>query len=383
MKSPPKIVISQKIPVNSTGAFCLFRLRVFAFLICLITLAGCGGGGGDDGNGPDNNGNNPDNSENVPNGNGPDINGNGPDINGNVPDNNENGSDDNENGPDNLTFDIDLIFVGDVTEDQKELFRQAARRWEAIITSDIPDQKIVRDSDSIVRDSDCVNDASLIVDDLRIYVEITDIDGPHGTLALAGPEHVRDPSLLPVTGCMEFDVADINSIDLYSTIVHEIGHVLGFGTIWHFPDLDLLEKPSLDADDEPIVPAPDTHFSGPLAIAAFDDAGGASYRGNKVPVENQGGPGSQDGHWRESVLGDEIMSPFVSGSEEPLSAITIQSLADIGYSVDVSQADPYRLPPRGSLTRRAPDRRIGLENDIRRGPISVIDTNGDVVRIIE
>ena len=261
------------------------------------------------------------------------------------------------------------------------MFRQAARRWEAIITSDIPDQKIVRDSDSIVGDSDCANDASLIVDDLRIYAEITGIDGPHGILALAGPEQVRDQSLLPVTGCMEFDVADINSIDLYSTIVHEMGHVLGFGTIWHL--LGLLRDPSLDAYDEPIVPEPDTHFSGPLAIAAFDDAGGASYQGKKVPVENQGGPGSQDGHWRESVFGDEIMSPFASDREEPLSAITIQSLADIGYAVDVSQADPYRLPPRGSLTRRAPDRRIRLENDIRRGPISVIDTNGDVVRIIE
>ena len=376
MKSPPKIVISQKILVNLTGAFFLLRLRVFAFLICLITLAGCGGGGGDDGNGPDNNGNGPDNSENVP-----DNNGNGPDNGGNGPDNNENGLDDNENVPDNLTFDIDLIFVGDFTEDQKELFRKAARRWEAIITSDIPDQKIVRDSDSIVQDSDCVNDASLIVDDLRIYAEITDIDGPHGTLALAGPEHVRDPSLLPVTGCMEFDVADINSIDLYSTIVHEMGHVLGFGTIWHL--LGLLRDPSLDAQDEPIVPVPDTHFSGRLAIEAFDKAGGASYQGKKVPVENQGGSGSQDGHWRESVLGNEIMSPFVFDREEPLSAITIQSLADIGYSVDVSQADLYRLPPRGSLTRRAPGRRIHLENDIRRGPISVIDTNGDVVRIIE
>ena len=54
MKSPLKIVISQKIPVNSTGAFCLLRLQVFAFLICLITLAGCGGGGEEDGNGPEN-----------------------------------------------------------------------------------------------------------------------------------------------------------------------------------------------------------------------------------------------------------------------------------------------------------------------------------------
>ena len=101
-------------------------------------------------------------------------------------------------------------------------------------------------------------------------------------------------------------------------------------------------------------------------------------------MENtEGGAGSQDGHWRESVLGDEIMSPFVSGSVEPLSAITVQSLADLGYSVDVSQADPYRLPPRGSLTRRAPGRRIHLENDIRSGPVRVVDTNGRVVRIIE
>ena len=30
--------------------------------------------------------------------------------------------------------------------------------------------------------------------------------------------------------------------------------------------------------------------------------------------------------------------------ERPLSAITIQSLADIGYRVDVTQADAYTLP---------------------------------------
>ena len=101
-------------------------------------------------------------------------------------------------------------------------------------------------------------------------------------------------------------------------------------------------------------------------------------------MENaEGGAGSQDGHWRESVFGNEIMSPFVSDHVEPLSAITIQSLADLGYSVDVSKADPYRLPPPGSAARRTPGRRIHLENDIRSGPVRVVDTNGRVVRIIE
>ena len=38
----------------------------------------------------------------------------------------------------------------------------------------------------------------------------------------------------------------------------------------------------------------------------------------------------------------ELMTP--GSREDPLSAITIQSLADLGYSVDVTQAEPYTLP---------------------------------------
>ena len=39
------------------------------------------------------------------------------------------------------------------------------------------------------------------------------------------------------------------------------------------------------------------------------------------------------------MFGDEVM-----GGGGPLSAITVQSLADLGYGVDVTQADPYSLP---------------------------------------
>ena len=37
------------------------------------------------------------------------------------------------------------------------------------------------------------------------------------------------------------------------------------------------------------------------------------------------------------------MTPGLSSSA-PLSAITIQAMADLGYSVDVTQADTYTLP---------------------------------------
>ena len=39
----------------------------------------------------------------------------------------------------------------------------------------------------------------------------------------------------------------------------------------------------------------------------------------------------------------EFMIPYLNGRGW-LSAITVQSLADLGYSVDVTQADPYTLP---------------------------------------
>ena len=41
----------------------------------------------------------------------------------------------------------------------------------------------------------------------------------------------------------------------------------------------------------------------------------------------------------------ELMTPFIErGVIKPLSAITIRSMEDLGYGVDVSQADSYFLP---------------------------------------
>ena len=89
-------------------------------------------------------------------------------------------------------------------------------------------------------------------------------------------------------------------------ILHEMGHVLGFGTIWS--DLSLLADPSLSGGTDP-------HFTGAQAIAAFNAIGGATYIASaKVPVEDMGGEGTADAHWRESVFGNELMTGFVEAS---------------------------------------------------------------------
>ena len=111
----------------------------------------------------------------------------------------------------------------------------------------------------------------------------------------------------------------------------------------------------------------DPHFNGPLAIEAFDAAGGTNYTaGAKVPVD------AYETHWR---FGGELMG--AGGSA--LSAITVQSLADLGYVVDVSQADPFQLP---SSAKAVADKGLDLRNDILQGPIRVADENGHIVRVI-
>ena len=184
--------------------------------------------------------------------------------------------------------------------------------------------------------------------------------------------------MLPYLGVVQFDKDDLASFegssDLVELILHEVGHVLGIGSIW--AEFGLLREPSLET------PGADTHFAGPLAIAAFDEAGGDSYADAKVPVENQAGPGSGDVHWRQSVFFTELMTPFASvGTPDPLSAITIQSLADLGYTVDVGLADPFTL-----ASAAAADKEdlhvIDLGNDILKGPITVVGRDGRVVRVI-
>ena len=74
------------------------------------------------------------------------------------------------------------------------------------------------------------------MDDLLIDASVVAIDGAGGILGQAGPDWVRSASLLPFHGEMEFDSADVSSMynggTLYSVILHEIGHILGLGTLW-------------------------------------------------------------------------------------------------------------------------------------------------------
>jgi len=179
------------------------------------------------------------------------------------------------------------------------------------------------------------------VDDLLIDAQSVAIDGVNGILGQAGPDYIRGDSALPIHGMMQFDTADLASMEsngtLYDVIVHEMGHVLGIGTIWQ--TLGLL------AGAGTATPL----FLGSRAIAEYNALFGTSASG--VPVEGTPAPaGTRDGHWSESVFGNELMSGYISGTPNPISRITVASLADIGYTVNMAAADAYTPPSLRTVT---------------------------------
>ncbi|MCG6958181.1 MAG: Ig-like domain-containing protein [Gemmatimonadetes bacterium] len=275
-----------------------------------------------------------------------------------------------------IPYNIELAFIHHGTSAQDTVFQEAADAWMQIIPGDISDFDF---SATPVSANACIQGQPLLdgtVDDLRIYVDIDSIDGPGKTLAQAGPCIIRGLGDLPVIGVMQFDSADMNVLssrgDLLPVVKHEMGHVLGIGSIWDL--LGLLHNPSLPASA-----GVDTYFSGARAIAAFDAAGGGTIYtlGNKVPVENTAKEGSADGHWRESVLGTELMTPyFNSGQRNPLSAISIESLADLGYTVDVTKAEPFSAVYHAPARVPGSSRVIDLGHDVRTGPVYVVDPKG-------
>lgn len=281
-------------------------------------------------------------------------------------------------------FDITLEFLPSAQSlegDIKEAFNRAKAFWENVIVGDLPDV-------AITRPQVCVSDPeeSAVVrsdiDDLHIFVAAKPIDGVDGVLGAAGPclSHSARNNL-PVAGFMQFDTADLRRYAdegrLEEIIAHEMGHVLGFGgLLWSYPQTSLggqsfLADPSGDQGRR------DTHFIGPTAIAEFNSVGGSAYDGAKVPVENTGGQGTVNSHWREDVMGNELMTSFMTNRDGLLSRVTIAALEDMGYEVNYAAAEAYVWPPpneRGRFLKGGEELApVNFGNDVLQIPIRNIE----------
>jgi hypothetical protein len=224
-------------------------------------------------------------------------------------------------------YEITLRLDPSMRPEFRAAFEAAAARWESVITAGVTDQPLEL-PDGLFG---WIPGFSGVVDDVLIDARDIDIDGAGKVLGRAGGFLVREPDWQPYYGLMEFDTADLDSLAdqgrLGDVILHEMGHVLGLGTNWLLVGYvtDLLTDPA---------------YTGPGGVAAHQELGGERF----VPLENEGGLGTVIGHWREDVFDDELMTGYLGSRPAQLSRLTIAALADLGYGVDLSQADPYELP---------------------------------------
>ena len=214
---------------------------------------------------------------------------------------------------------IQVRYLGGISATQRAVFEQAAARWSGVIRRGLPSATV----------------DSVVVTGVLITAFGSNLGGPGGILGQSGPVALRPGSMLPATGMMEFDLADLESLEadgsLLNVVIHEMGHVLGIGTLWG--QMGLVQG----------IGTPNPLFVGTNAMREFATLVGTN-NPTPVPLETVGGAGTRDTHWSEVLFGNEVMTGFLGGGLNPFSRLTIAALQDMGYPVNFNAADPYVLP---------------------------------------
>jgi hypothetical protein len=182
----------------------------------------------------------------------------------------------------------------------------------------------------------CRNSVPIVRAIAGLVVVVTLDTLPRNVAARAGPCLVRQSSGLPLVGSLSlnlFLVPTFTDEKLDDVITHEVGHVLGIGTIWNKGKFAAL----IDGDSLSVDPV----FRGVNAVRSFDLLGQSdAFAARRIPVQI-----GILGHWRAGPLGGELMGPILTASRQPLSAVTMGVLEDLGWTVDRNGYEDYTLTP--------------------------------------
>lgn len=205
------------------------------------------------------------------------------------------------------TFDITVNFSGGLSESQQSVFAAAETYWESVILDYAYDDPRVNG--------------------LTIEARGVPIDGTGSVLGQAGwtsayfgGSYGSADWAYAVNGIMQFDTADFDALEhsgmLFDVVVHEMAHVLGFGTLWrHTGHYDL-----------------NGHYTGAAALAAYQAE--CDPNATYVPVELGGGAGTAHAHWDEGwACGSQALMTGWLGGHSLLTATTIAAFSDLGYIV--------------------------------------------------
>ena len=212
-------------------------------------------------------------------------------------------------------FDIRMVLVSGLTPSQEVVLGQAEATWESVITG---------------------YQDGIWLTGVPIRPTGAEIDGVGGVLAFGGPSSYDHQAgfWLSTAGIMTFDNADLANMEssgiLYDVMLHEMGHVLGFGTPW-----DLNNVYAMDSGQ----------YTGASALAAYQSEFNQSSAAF-VPVELGGAAGTKNAHWDEEggsgltgiedQQGRDMKYELMTGwlnTPTFMSQTTIHSFEDIGFTV--------------------------------------------------
>jgi hypothetical protein len=151
-------------------------------------------------------------------------------------------------------------------------------------------------------------------------------------------------------------VRDSGNTGYYSVLLHEIGHILGIGTLWYLTDTPKTSYVDTDGDTK-------YYYTGANALREYKAYLTEHIRSGIVgiPIEDDGGGGTAGGHPEEGTEGaltandryingmfhpgldTELMTGWLDSApvSTPLSRITLGFLEDLGYTVNYDFADSY------------------------------------------
>ena len=248
---------------------------------------------------------------------------------------------------------LDLESLSGSYESWMESFSKAKDKWQTVIVGNLPSTSSSELEST--PDITCTGYPSTI-DDLYICAREESIDGPDGILGSAATVYTQysgeinpltgQEYVVALSGIMFFDSEDIavlmNDGTFDEVVFHEMGHVLGLGSLWIDNGLYNIGF--------------DEYASGTHAADEWSAIGCSG----PLPVETDGGDGTAGSHWDDVCLKDEVMSGYLSGTSQPLSRITIGSFEDMGYKVDYNQADTFSTNDLGACGHYCPEARRNL-----------------------
>jgi hypothetical protein len=277
---------------------------------------------------------------------------------------------------------------GQPSAEIKAAFDAAAARWANIVVGDLEDI-VIAGTDTMgpvtVSGNACIPVVvNQTIDDLVIFAYVKPIDGARGILGFATPIYSRNSDSTTISGCMTFDVADMEELAaagaLEATITHEMGHVLGIGTLW-----DAKQKAVNTCASG--APTSKPYFTGGSARQAFQSALGVGvvWTDSMVPLEGSGAcfDGTRDAHPSEAIFKNELMTGYIDQFSNPLSVVSATILRDMGMTVNDLATDAYTVPfglPAARMTAAQGTKLNEMPVD---EPIRMLDRRGRVTRIVE